>query len=541
MDWINFQKPQRYMGNEWNAVHKDPAAKLRVCLCFPDVYEVGMSNLGLRIIYGMLNRDRGVFCERAFMPGPDLENHLKISKQKLFSLETKTALDRFDVLAFNLGCELNYTNVLAMLERSGLDLHAEKREDILVMAGGIANPEPMARFIDVFFLGEFEAQAERFLEVMTAAKTKQERLQALSCLEGFYVPAFYSPPGKNLKTQWEKKYPPACFPLKKVHVRDLDTSFYPLKWVTPYTQIVHDRVQVEIARGCPNQCSFCQARCYYYPYREKKLETVCKQIETLYRETGYENFSLLSLSASNYSRIEELIDYSVDFFRGKGVGLSLPSLRVDDVVGRLHRKLLALKKTNLTVALEAGTERMREKIRKNIDVNCLLEAKSVLKTLGLRHIKLYFMFGFPEEREDDVYSIARLSRVLLKELGLKLNVSINVFIPKPFTPLEQSPLEDESVLQQKKNILLSSLGHRRINVSVSNIKRSILEAVMSRGDRDLGRVIENAFLKGARFDSYADSFNWDLWQDSFKEENIDYGRYIYDRDSHLAWSHIKIK
>ncbi len=538
MDWDRFQKPQHYIGNEWNAVRKSHQDRLAVCLCFPDLYEVGMSNLGLRIIYGMLNEYDSTVCERCFMPGPDLLDYLREKKEGLVSLETKTLLSSFDVLAFNLGCELNYTNFLTMLSLSRIPLHSEQRQDIIVIGGGIANPEPIAPFVDVFYLGEFEPQAEQFVRIMTGLKEKKERLKALAELEGFYVPSFYEVRKKKGGYVCEKQYSRAGLPLSRVYVKDLDRSYYPLAWLTPHTQIVHDRVQIEIARGCPNRCAFCQARSAYYPYREKSPEVVMDQIKKIYSLSGYEDFSLLALSASNYSRIEELIDRSIIFLKDKGAGLSLPSLRVDDIVGRLHKKLRLLKSTALTVALEAGSEELRARIKKNIDPRVLWEARDVIRSLSLRHIKLYFMFGLPEEKESDLAEIALLVRRLHRELGLRLHVSINPFMPKPFTEFESAVMDREEVLRDKKEFLLRELRYPWLRVAVSNIERSVLEAILSRGDRFLSRAIETAFRAGACFDSYGEWFRWDLWKQAFDEAEIDYRQYLYQQRQDQCWAHL---
>lgn len=538
MNWAQFKKPQRYIGNEWNVVKKTHSGKIKICICFPDLYEVGMSNLGIRIIYGLLNEFSNVVCERAFMPGLDLEEYLRKSHKKLFSLETKTPLDEFDVVGFNFGCELNYTNFLAMLELSGIPLNAKERRKIIVMGGGILNPEPIVPFIDVFYLGEFEEKASRLIEVMIHCKDKEERFKAFAEVEGLYVPRFYEVYEKKGSYLCEKTYSPAAFPLKKVYVHDLNTSYYPLQWLVPYTEIVHDRGQVEISRGCPNFCFFCQARSMYAPYREKKIERACECVEKMHNATGYENFSFLALSASNYSQIELLIERAVDMFKNKGVGISLPSLRADDIVGRLYQKLCALKKTALTVAIEAGTPDLRKKINKNIDVKALLEAKDILKSLSLRHIKLYFMFGLPQESEEDVVTIGELARRFSKELEMKVHISINVFIPKPFSLFEGVSMAKEDELFAKRLLIVQGARSRGIHLTIANIKKSILEGVMSRGDRRLSSVIERAYCRGARFDSYDEFFNWEIWENAFKEEGIEWQDYIYTPRDHQCWSHI---
>lgn len=528
MDWAQFQKPQRYIGNEWNVVSKSHQDRLKVCLCFPDMYEVGMSNLGVRIIYGLLNEYEQLVCERVFSPGPDLAAYLEKTGKKLFSLESKTALDQFDVVGFHLGCELNFTNFLSILHLAGIPLYASERKDTIVMAGGLANPEPIAPFVDVVFLGEFEAKADEFVEILKRHKDRKTRLEALAQTEGFYVPGYYATEAEGEDYRLVPKHPSAVVPLRKAYVKDLNTSYYPTRWLTPYTQIVHDRAQVEIARGCPHNCYFCQARCVYYPYREKKTECVLRQMEQIYKTSGYENFSLLALSASHHSHIEQIIDGAGMLFKEKRVGIALPSLRVDDIIGRLYPKLAALKKVSLTLALEAGTVELRQKINKHIDVKAVLDAKDVLRSLNLRSIKLYFMFGLPGETDDDLISMARMIRVFQKTLGIKVNASINIFIPKPFSRFQDVQMESEENLKRKRNLIQKELGGfppRWYHISFASQQRSILEAVLSRAGREIAPVIYRAFHNGARFDSCQESFRWDIWKNAFCETGIDYHRY----------------
>ncbi len=538
MNWLNFQKPQRYLDSEWNVIKKKHRGKIKVAICFPDLYEVGMSNLGLRILYAMFNEFNDIVCERVFFPGLDLGDYLEKRKKRLFSLESKLPLSSFDVIGFNLSYELNFTNFLYMLKLGGVPLRGEERKKIILLGGGISNPEPLAEFVDVFFLGEFEEKIAKFVSILRKYKDKESRLRALAEIEGFYVPKFYHVEVKGRGYYFFKKYKYAHLPLKKIYVKDLNSVYYPVNWLTPHTEIVHDRVQIEIARGCPNRCYFCQARCFYYPYREKKVEKILKIMEAVYKSSGYENFSLLALSASDYSHIEELIEEAEGLFNKEKVGISLPSLRVEDLVSRLYKKLLKVKKTSLTLAIEAGTPQLRERINKRIDVDTFLEAKEILKSLNLRHIKLYFMFGLPGEGEQDLISIGELVRKIAKELNMRLHVSINVFVPKPFSLFQDLAMEPEDVLYKKRELLLKTLKRRNIKLSISNIKQRIIEAVLSRGDRRLSRVIYRAFLKGAKFDSYTEHFNWRLWEEAFREEELDYRWYLSSFVNNFSWSHI---
>lgn len=487
-----------------------------------------MSNLGLRIIYGLINEYESAVCERVFLPAPDLAGYLTQTGTKLFSLESKAALDTFDVVGFHLGCELNFTNFLAVLELAGIPFEPSRRRDIIVMAGGLVNPEPIAPFVDVFFLGEFEAKAEEFMEVLKRYKGREARLEAFAHIEGFYVPAYYEVATGEGGARLVPKTPSVQFPLKKVHVKDLNTSYYPTRWLTPYTQIVHDRAPIEIARGCPHHCYFCQARCVYFPYREKKTEYVLTQMEEIYASSGYENLSLLALSASHHSQIEEIIDGAGKLFKEKRVGIALPSLRVDDIVGRLYPRLAALKKVSLTLAVEAATVELREKINKHIDVDAVFEARDVLRSLRLRTIKLYFMFGLPGETDEDVVAIAQMIRSFQRALGVKVNASINIFIPKPFSRFQDVAMDSPENLRRKRQLIQKELGSfplRRYHISFSTQERSFLEAVLSRAGREIAPVIFRAFVAGARSDSCEETFRWDIWEEAFRDEKIDFRQY----------------
>ncbi len=433
INFTDFRRPQRYIGNEYNVIKKSHSGRSTVCLCYPDIYEIGMSNLGLRIIYGLLNEHQDIVCERVFMPAIDLLEFLKQTNKKLFSLETKTDLDKFEVLGFHLGCELNFTNFLNILEISNIPLKACERGDTIVMGGGVANPEPLAEFVDVFFFGEFEVVNDKFIEVLGKYKNKEERLKAFAQIEGFYVPKFYSVSFKNNKYTFDKKCQNATLPIKKAYVKNLDNSYYPTKWLTPHSQITHDRAQVEISRGCPNQCKFCQGRASYWPYRQRSIGKIKQLIGEIYKNSGYEDFSLLSLSASDYSNIKELIDEVWDYCKSKRIGLSLPSLRIDDIVSPLYKKLTSLGKTSLTVAVEAPRDCLRKKLNKKIDVNKLFEVAQTIKSLNVKNIKLYFMFGLPDETEEDLTAIGKFIGQLQKQSKLSINASINMFIPKPLS------------------------------------------------------------------------------------------------------------
>ncbi len=540
MDFAQFQKPQRYIGNEWNVIKKSHQDRIKICLSFPDLYEVGMSNLGLRIIYGLLNEYPDIVCERAFMPGPDLVDYLKSEGKTMFTLERKTPLDEFEVLGFNLGYELNFTNFLSILELSKISLFSNKREKNIVLGGGIANPEPLAQFTDVFLMGEFEEISGEFVNVLRKYKDKKSRLKAFSEIEGFYVPSFYNFSLKNNTYIFNKNTTNANLPIKRLYVKDLDKSYYPLKWLTPHTQITQDRVPIEIARGCPNNCTFCQARSFYSPYRQRKTSTIKHMVEEIYANTGYENFSFLSLSSSDHSSIEKIISASYDYCAKRKIGLALPSLRVNDILGQLNKQLSSLKKTSITVAVEAARHELREKLNKKIDIDKLFDAAKLIRGLNIKHIKLYFMFGFPDESDDDLYAIGEFLNLLRKTSKLSLNVSINIFIPKPYSLWEGVKMEEESILESKRKIILKSIPKtRNIKVSMSNTKKSLLEGIISRADRKFSSVIYRAFLKGALFDGSNETFSWKIWEESMLEEGIDYTQYLDYKTKNFPWSFIK--
>jgi len=541
IDFCSVQKPQRYVGNEHNVIKKlHHKEQIKICFSYPDLYEVGMSNLGLRIIYGLLNEYNDVVCERVFMPGLDMVAALKQRREKLFSLETKTSLDKFEVLAFHLGCELNFTNFLNILELSGVKLLAKERKDIIVIGGGIANPEPLAEFVDVFYLGEFEQVAEEFVKTLRNYKTKQERLQALSAIEGFYVPKFYSVTLENGEYQVSKTNSFAQLPIRRAYLKKLDGAYYPTKWLTPHTTIIHDRAQIEIARGCPNRCTFCQARSLYSPYRQRSPQEVIRLAKEIYKSSGYQDFSLLCLSASNYSKIEELIKLFHDYFKDKCIGLSLPSLRIDDILGSLYKQLLLIKRTSLTVALETASPSLGKKLNKKIDINKLFEAAKIIKTFKLKQLKIYFMFGFSEEDDADLMAIGEFLKQFLTQTNISLNASINAFLPKPFSLWEDQPMLEESELMRRKSIVLKSIPKsKRIKFSISASKRNTLEVILSRADRSFAKVIYQAFKAGAKFDGYYEHFDWNTWAKAMAFVGFNYQAYLQERRKNFPWSFIE--
>lgn len=541
INFAQFQRPQHYIGNEWNVIKKAHAGKISICLGYPDNYSVGMSNLGLRIIYGMLNEFPDVVCERTFLPGKDLATFLNTHKIPLFSLETKTPLNKFSVIGFNLSYELNCINFLQMLSLGGVAINAVDRHDIIVIGGGIANPEPFAQFVDIFCIGEFEAVAAQFVDILRKYPEKQSRLEALSEINGFYVPKFYSVYFDMNRYHFEKLHDYAQFPVKKVHVLNLNDTYYPIQWLTPHTSIIHDRAQIELARGCPNACTFCQARSFYYPYRERNINSVKTLLQNIYKASGYENFSFLSLSASNYSKIEELVDEIMEYSQLNKLGIALPSLRIDDIIGRLYKKLFLLKKTSLTVAIEAVRESLREGLNKKIEIQKLFDAAQIIKSLRVKHIKAYFMIGFPEENDDDIRAIGEFLRLFTEKTHLAINASINMFIPKAFSIWESTKMDDELVLKQKRVLLFESVPRRHnINISVSSTAQSIVEAVLSRADRNFSNVIYKVYTKMPFGIEFRDGNYWDIWKTTMEELKVDYRFFLDGSTENFPWSFIEL-
>lgn len=526
---LSVAKPGRYLGNEWNAAKKDlDRVDVKFALAFPDIYDVGMSYLGFRIIYGVLNNSCDIACERVFAPWPDLEEKLRQNNIPLFSLESKTPIRDFDIIGFSLTYELNYTNVLNMLDLAGVPVRAEDRRSQgypLIIAGGPSafNPAPMEEFIDAFIIGEGE---EVILEIADVYKkvigskfqvpfsrlaeniehrtwniehTKEALLEELANIEGVYVPRFPKE-------------------VKRRIVKDLNSSFYPTKELVPYVQVIHDRIILEIMRGCPFGCNFCQASSFYKPLRIRSKEKILQLAKEIYLNTGYDEISFLSLSTGNYPGIAALISELMDEFKKLGVGVSLPSLRSDDILKALPSLIVKIKKTGLTFAPEAGTERLRKYINKDIDVEKIVHACAEAFKLGWRLVKFYFMIGLPTETYEDLAGISDfVHRVLRLKNDIEISVSVNAFVPKFGTPFADERTDDLNTLLDKQRFLKDRFRNRRVKLSFHDARLSVLEGKFNRPDKRLSRVIYSAWEKGARFDSWKEFFNYDLWSSSFNE------------------------
>ena len=543
---LSVQKPGRYSGGEQGSVYKDKKDKIRWVLCFPDTYEIGMSHLGLKILYSALNSREDVWCERAFAPWVDFEEVSRKHNIPAFAIESRDSLAEFDIIGFSVLYEMCYTNILNMLELSGIPLYSKDRKSLapIVVAGGAAvcNPEPIADFIDLFIIGEGEEVNLELTDLYKKHKelnsTKEEFLIEAAKIEGIYVPSLYDVTYNENGTI--KEYKAKCGAPNKVKkriVKNLNTSHYPKEFVVPFTEIVHDRAVAEVFRGCIRGCRFCQAGFIYRPVREKSAETVIMQAKELLKNTGYDEMSLLSLSTSDYCEINKLLSGLLDYTEEKRLSLSLPSLRIDNFTDELLDRVKAIRKSGLTFAPEAGTQKLRDSINKNINEEEIMSACSRAFAGGYSTVKLYFMLGLPNETDEDIIGIAELAHKILdlyyqtpnRPKGLQPNITVSVacFVPKPFTPFQFYPQNTENELKRKQELLVSSVKSKKIRVNWHDSETSYLEAVFAKGDRKLSAVIEKAFRMGARLDSWGECFDFNKWLNAFMKSGIDPEFYAY--------------
>ena len=551
------EKPGRYIGGETNIVRKGFSENLvSVVMAYPDVYEVGMSYLGLKILYHLLNEMDNVVCERVFAPWPDMERQLIAAGQRLFTLESKKDVNKFEIIGFSLSYELTYTNVLNMLHLSGITLRSADRgeEEPLVIAGGACcfNPEPMSEFIDVFFIGDSEETLPAFINeyqrIKRSSAGRKKMLRGLSRLPGVYVPSLYSAEYRGADfARLRPMDDDVPSKIDKGVIPDLDRAYYPVKQIVPLIRTVHDRVVAEIMRGCPNTCRFCQAGVINRPVRLRSPENIRNICRETYRNTGYEQIALLSLSSINYPYLTELIRGLNRDFNGKGVGISIPSLRVDEAFYELPEMMSAIRKSGLTFAPESASSAVRRSIGKDIDLRVLLRSAELAYRHGWNRLKLYFMAGFPSEAEGEAENISALARDLsglrkkLKKRPAEIKVSVNAFVPKPHTPFQWLGMRGKEPLSRLKHDLLSR-SSGKIRMEFNDINRSLLESCLSRGDRRLARVIHTAWRKGAKMDSWADFFDFSIWEDSFREHGFeleDLTTRTYSLADALPWSHIR--
>jgi len=537
-------KPGRYLGNEWNVVHKDwESAQVRVVLCYPDIYELGMSNLGLQILYSIINQRKDSLAERVYAPGLDMEKILKDRGIPLFSLESKRPLRDFDIIGFTLQHELSYTNILNILSLAKIPLYFRDRNGKfpLILAGGpsASNPEPLADFFDAFVLGDGEEAIEEIIETYKNYRSNGI-LKALAKIPGVYVPSLYQVNYKEDDTleRVERKEEGIPERIEK-RVVNLENSHYPLAPLVPLVDISQNRLNLEIQRGCPHSCRFCQSNAVYGPCRIRSKKRLLEIAEVSLRSTGYDEISLTSLSTTDYPGIEGLIGEFLALHGKNHTSISLPSLRPDKFSLEMAIKIQKVRKTGLTFAPEAGSERLRKLIGKEISHEQFISAISQAYEAGWKLIKLYFMIGLPTEQEDDIEAIIELVKEPRNRYrDLNFNITIAPFVPKPHTPFQWLPMEKLAELRRKKDYLCRRLPAQ---IKGHTVESSFLEAVFSRGDRRLGVVLEKAWEMGCKFDQWKEQFRFDYWQEAFSKCAIDPDFYVYrkrDIKEVLPWSHL---
>ncbi len=561
---LKVQKPIRYVGGEFNSVVKDKKnIRTRMALCFPDNYEIGMSHLGLKILYSLINAREDCWAERVYAPWPDMEALMRENHIPLYGLESLDPLREFDFLGFSLQYELSYTNILNMLDLAGIDPLAENRtnDDPVIFAGGpcAMNAEPLCDFFDCFQLGEGEEIMLEMIDLYQKHRAsgkwdKKAFLKDAAQIPGMYVPSLYDVTyheDGTIAAITPKDGAPAT--ITKRIVKDFDKVFYPDTFIVPYTEVVHDRAVLEVMRGCIRGCRFCQAGFIYRPIRAKKPDTLCSQGKALCESTGYEEMSLASLSTSDHPQVEEMLDKIIDYTQEEHINLSLPSLRVDNFSKELLEKVSKVRKSGLTFAPEAGTQRLRDVINKGVTEEEIMRTSRIAFEGGYTSVKLYFMLGLPFETMEDVLGITALGQRVVdlyyslptKPKGKAVNVSISVstFVPKPFTPFQWAAQDTYDEIVEKQHALTHSVTTRKISLAWHEVRTSVLEGVIARGDRRLGKAIYNAWKMGCKFDSWEEFFDFDKWVKAIADAGLTMEFYASRQrtpDEIFPWDHIDV-